>query len=103
MKRLVVMAAAALGLALAAGPAAAQNYPTRPVTIIVPFAAGGPTDIVARIVAEYFSKTLGQQFIVENIDGAGGTTGSTRAAQAATDGYTIEIGHMGKDGDAPDD
>jgi len=101
MKRLVVMAAAALGLALAAGPAAAQNYPTRPVTIIVPFAAGGPTDIVARIVAEYFSKTLGQQFIVENIAGAGGTTGSTRAAQATPDGYTIVMGHMGTHGAAP--
>jgi len=101
MKRLVVTAAAAIGLALAAGPAAAQNYPARPVTIIVPFAAGGPTDIVARIVGEYFSKTLGQQFIVENIAGAGGTTGSTRAAQAAPDGYTIEMGHMGTHGAAP--
>src|SRR5262245_64601247 len=101
MKRLVFMAAAALGLSLASGPAAAQNYPTRPVTIIVPFAAVGPTDIVARIVAEYFSKTLGQQFIVENIAGAGGTTGSTRAAQATPDGYTIDTGHRGTHGAAP--
>src|SRR4030095_8240341 len=101
MNRFFALAAAIFGAALAATPAAAQNYPTRPVTIIVPFAAGGPTDIVARIVAEYFSKTLGQQFIVENIAGAGGTTGSTRAAQAAPDGYTIEMGHMGTHGAAP--
>jgi tripartite-type tricarboxylate transporter receptor subunit TctC len=88
-------------LALAASSAAAQSYPSRPVTIIVPFAAGGPTDIVARIVAEYYSKTLGQQFIVENIAGAGGTTGITRAAQAKPDGYTIAMGHMGTHGAAP--
>jgi tripartite-type tricarboxylate transporter receptor subunit TctC len=67
----------------------------------VPFAAGGPTDIVARIVGEYFSKTLGQQFIVENIAGAGGTTGITRGAQAKPDGYTIMMGHMGTHGAAP--
>lgn len=100
MKRFFALAAV-LGAALAVTPAAAQNYPSRPVTIIVPFAAGGPTDIVARIAAEYLSKTLGQQFIVENIAGAGGTTGSARAAQAAPDGYTIEMGHMGTHGAAP--
>jgi tripartite-type tricarboxylate transporter receptor subunit TctC len=88
-------------LALTATSAAAQTYPTRPVTLIVPFAAGGPTDIVARIVGEYYSKTLGQQFIVENIAGAGGTTGITRAAQAKPDGYTIAMGHMGTHGAAP--
>jgi putative tricarboxylic transport membrane protein len=99
MKRLVVAAWAAL--VLAAPSALAQNYPTRPVTIIVPFAAGGPTDIVARIVGEYFSKTLGQQFIVENIAGAGGTTGIARGAQAKPDGYTIMMGHMGTHGAAP--
>src|SRR5207344_597477 len=90
--------------ALAAGWAAissAQPYPNRPVTIIVPFAAGGPTDIIARIVGEYFSKTLGQQFIVENVAGAGGTTGITRGAQAKADGYTIMMGHMGTHGAAP--
>ncbi|MET0631060.1 MAG: tripartite tricarboxylate transporter substrate-binding protein [Xanthobacteraceae bacterium] len=99
MKRLVVAAWAAL--VLAAPSALAQNYPTRPVTIIVPFAAGGPTDIIARIVGEYFSKTLGQQFIVENIAGAGGTTGIARGAQAKPDGYTIMMGHMGTHGAAP--
>jgi tripartite-type tricarboxylate transporter receptor subunit TctC len=88
-------------LVLTGTSASAQNYPTRPVTIIVPFAAGGPTDIISRIVGEYFSKTLGQQFIVENIAGAGGTTGITRGLQAKPDGYTIMMGHMGTHGAAP--
>jgi len=81
--------------ALAATPAPAQEYPTRPITIIVPFAAGGPTDVVARIVGDHMSKTLGQTMVIENMLGAGGTTASTRAARAAPDGYTIEMGHMG--------
>jgi tripartite-type tricarboxylate transporter receptor subunit TctC len=99
MRRLLSVMAAAM--ALTATSAAAQTYPSRPVTIIVPFAAGGPTDIIARIVGEYLSKTLGQQYIVENIAGAGGTTGITRAAQAKPDGYTIAMGHMGTHGAAP--
>jgi len=99
MKRLVAALSAVLALSVI--PAGAQNYPTRPVTIIVPFAAGGPTDIIARIVGEYYSKSLGQQFIVENIAGAGGTTGITRGAQATPDGYTIMMGHMGTHGAAP--
>nr|WP_267213113.1 tripartite tricarboxylate transporter substrate binding protein BugD [Chelatococcus asaccharovorans] len=88
------------GLGLSLGSAAAA-YPERPITMIVPFAAGGPTDVIARIVAENMSKTLGQQIIVENVAGAGGTTGSTRAAQAAPDGYTLVMGHMGTHGAAP--
>jgi tripartite-type tricarboxylate transporter receptor subunit TctC len=96
-----LVAALAAALALAATPASAQTYPTRPVTIIVPFAAGGPTDIIARIAGEYYSKALGQQFIVENVAGAGGTTGITRGAQARPDGYTIMMGHMGTHGAAP--
>jgi tripartite-type tricarboxylate transporter receptor subunit TctC len=99
MKPLFMVFGAAL--ALTGTSASAQNYPTRPVTIIVPFAAGGPTDIISRIVGEYFSKTLGQQFIVENIAGAGGTTGITRGLQAKPDGYTIMMGHMGTHGAAP--
>src|SRR5262245_39722759 len=75
--------------------ARAQAYPTRSVTIICPFAAGGPTDVCARIVGDHMSRTLGQQFIVENVVGAGGTTGSTRAMRAAPDGYTIQIGQTG--------
>jgi tripartite-type tricarboxylate transporter receptor subunit TctC len=97
MKRTVLAAA----LALSASLAMAQTYPSRPVTIVVPFAAGGPTDIIARISGEYFSKALGQQFVVENVAGAGGTTGITRGAQAKPDGYTIMMGHMGTHGAAP--
>jgi tripartite-type tricarboxylate transporter receptor subunit TctC len=73
----------------------AQNYPIRPITMIVPFAAGGTTDVTARIVGEHMSRTLAQQIIVENIVGAGGTVGSTRAMRANSDGYTIEMGQMG--------
>jgi len=98
MKRFIT-AVIAIGLSVTC--AAAQSYPSRPVTIVVPFAAGGPTDIIARIVGQYFSKSLGQQFIIENIAGAGGTTGITRGAQAKPDGYTIMMGHMGTHGAAP--
>src|SRR5262249_39717118 len=73
----------------------AQGYPTRPVTIIVPFAPGGGTDFAARVVGEHMSRTLGQRFIVEDYAGAGGTTGSIRAMRAASDGYTLEMGHIG--------
>ena len=97
MKRMVCAAA----LAVFGTVSLAQNYPTHPVTIIVPFAAGGPTDIIARITGEYFSKTLGQQFVVENVAGAGGTTGITRGAQSKPDGYVIMMGHMGTHGAAP--
>jgi tripartite-type tricarboxylate transporter receptor subunit TctC len=76
-------------------PAQAQDYPTHAITVIVPFAAGGPTDIVARIVGEHMSRTLGQQLVIENTLGAGGTTASTRAKRSAPDGYTIIMGHMG--------
>jgi tripartite-type tricarboxylate transporter receptor subunit TctC len=88
--------ASTIAIGFAAAPAAAQSdYPRRPITVIVPFAAGGPTDVVARIVSEHMSRTLGQQLLVENIVGAGGTTASTRAMRANPDGYTIEMGHMG--------
>jgi tripartite-type tricarboxylate transporter receptor subunit TctC len=85
-----------IAFGFAAAPGWAQSdYPRRPITVIVPFAAGGPTDVIARLVANHMTATLGQQMIVENVVGAGGTTGSIRAAQAAPDGYTIEMGHMG--------
>src|SRR5688572_22267490 len=94
--RLKFKAFAALAAIVAAFPAFAQNnYPTRPVTLVVPFAAGGPTDIIARIVGEHMTRTIGQQFVVENIVGAGGTIASTRVAKAKPDGYTIIMGHMG--------
>jgi putative tricarboxylic transport membrane protein len=76
-------------------PANAQTYPTRSITMIVPFAAGGPTDVVARIVTGHMAQTLGQSIIIENVVGAGGTTATTRAARAANDGYTLVTGHMG--------
>lgn len=77
------------------GFAQAQDYPTRPVTMVVPFAAGGPTDVLARVVAQRMSEILGQQVVVENVGGAGGMTGSNRVAQAAPDGYTMVLGTVG--------
>jgi putative tricarboxylic transport membrane protein len=97
MKRLTMTLVA---LALTAGRAFAA-YPERPITMIVPFAAGGPTDVTARIVGEHMSRTLGQQIVIENVAGAGGTTGISRAAASSSDGYTIMMGHMGTHGAAP--
>jgi len=87
--------------ATAVSPAFAQSYPTRSITVVVPFPAGGPSDVVARIVAENMSKTLGQQMVIENVGGAGGTTGSARVAAAAPDGYTLLAGSMGSHVSAP--
>jgi tripartite-type tricarboxylate transporter receptor subunit TctC len=88
--------AIALALAFAAGLGAsayAQTYPSRPVTLIVPFPAGGPTDTLARILSEPMRKSLGQQIVIENVTGAGASIGVGRAAQAAADGYTLSIGN----------
>jgi tripartite-type tricarboxylate transporter receptor subunit TctC len=94
-----IIAGAIAGLAaiaFQATPASAQaDYPNRPVTLIVPFAAGGPTDVISRIVGEHMSRTLGQQIVIENVVGAGGTTASTKAKNATNDGYTLITGHMG--------
>jgi tripartite-type tricarboxylate transporter receptor subunit TctC len=90
----------AAALSLNAGAASAA-WPEKSVTLIVPFAAGGPTDVIARIVGEHMSRTLGQSIIVENVAGAGGTTGISRGAQSKADGYTIMMGHMGTHGAAP--
>jgi tripartite-type tricarboxylate transporter receptor subunit TctC len=84
-----------------AGGARAEDYPARTVTIIVPFAAGGPADVTGRIVADIFSRHLGQKFLVENAVGAGGTTGALRAAKAPADGYTLISGHLGTNALAP--
>jgi tripartite-type tricarboxylate transporter receptor subunit TctC len=89
------LVAGAATLCIVSSVAWAQAYPTRPITMIVPFPAGGGTDVIARIVSEHMSRALGQPIIIENIAGAGGTTGSARAARANPDGYTIEMGHMG--------
>ena len=89
------LAAGAAALPAVTRIASAQAYPTRPVTMIVPFAPGGGTDVAARIVGEHMARTLGQQIVIQNIAGAGGTTGSTLAMRAAADGYTILMGQMG--------
>ena len=89
----VIAAAAALAGLIA--PAAAQNYPTRPMSMIVPFAAGGPQDVLGRLMGQRMSEILGQQVIVENIGGAGGVNGSKRVADARPDGYTMGIGSVG--------
>lgn len=89
------IAAAVAALGLMAGAAHAQSYPNRTITMVVPFAAGGPTDTVSRLVAESMSKDLGQQIIIENVGGAGGTLGASRVAKADPDGYTLLLHHIG--------
>ena len=92
MKMLKLLAALAAGIALHAN---AQSFPTRPVTMVVPFAAGGPTDTIARIMGERMSRSLGQPVIVENTAGAGGTIAVNKVARSPADGYTLFIGHNG--------
>jgi tripartite-type tricarboxylate transporter receptor subunit TctC len=87
-------AALAAALATLAGQATAA-YPERPVTVVVPFAAGGATDVIARIYADHMSRTLGQQLVIENVTGAGGTIAATRVARASPDGYTLLMGNLG--------
>src|SRR6185436_399241 len=87
---LAVFAMLALG-----GAAAAQNFPSRPITVIVPFSAGGPSDAMARILAERMKVTLGEAVLVENVTGAGGSVGVGRAVRSPPDGYTISFGHLG--------
>ena len=99
MSKLKSAAVALAALALSAasfGAASAQDYPSRTVTMVVPFAAGGPTDTVARLVAESMSRSLGQQVIVENVGGAGGTRGAGQVAKSAPDGYTVLLHHIGQ-------
>src|SRR4051812_7936584 len=89
------VATLAFALALTGSAAVAQTYPNRPVTMLVPFAAGGATDTVARVTAATMSKILGQTIIIENATGAGGTIAAARAARAEPDGYTLLIHHIG--------
>lgn len=91
-KSLAIVTAASVMLAWAAG---AEDYPSHPVTIIVPFAAGGPSDAITRLVADRLGKQLGQRFIIQNIGGGGGTIGTARVVQAAPDGYTLLSHHIG--------
>jgi tripartite-type tricarboxylate transporter receptor subunit TctC len=96
MKRRTFVGALAGGAAAAAsGALRAQDYPAKPITIVVPFAAGGPTDLMARILGERMAKQLGQQFIIDNTTGAAGSIGVGKVARSAPDGYTISLGHVG--------
>jgi tripartite-type tricarboxylate transporter receptor subunit TctC len=94
LDRRLLVAGSFAALALLPQTAAAQNYPARPITLLVPAAAGGPTDTVARLVAESMGRTLGQTVVVENVGGAGGTIGMSRVAAAAPDGYMIAVWHI---------
>ncbi len=94
-RRVLLAAAAAMGVAALPLGAMAQAYPTKPITVIVPFAAGGPTDALARVLTARMGEALGQTMIVENVGGAGGTIGVNKAAKATPDGYTILFAHMG--------
>jgi putative tricarboxylic transport membrane protein len=103
MKRASVWSILCIAMALVAGigPAYAQDYPSRPVTVIVPFPPGGASDVVARIVTNQMAAILGQSFVIENVSGAGGTVGSARVAAAAPDGYTLLAAAMGSHVAAP--
>jgi tripartite-type tricarboxylate transporter receptor subunit TctC len=90
-----ILSTLAIVSAVAAQDLAAKHYPTRPVTIVVPFAAGGPNDVLARIVADHMARTLAQPVLIENVAGAGGTMGSARAAKAEPDGHTLLSGNLG--------
>ena len=92
MRRMVLALLAALAIS---GPAFAQNFPARPITIIVPFSAGGPSDAMARILAERMKVSLGETVLVENVTGAGGSVGVGRAVRSPADGYTVSFGHLG--------
>ena len=100
-RKFLYLAAGAAALPVKSSVAWAQSWPTRPIMLIVPFPPGGSTDVFARIVADHMSRTLGQQIVVQNIGGAGGTIGSTRAMRADPDGYTILMGQMGTHATAP--
>src|SRR6185369_4998699 len=92
---LTISFVAACLLAAATVPVSAQSYPTKSITVVVPFPAGGPSDVVARIVTDHMGRTLGHQLVIENVGGAGGTLGSARVASASPDGYTLLAGSMG--------
>ena len=92
--RLSKLAAIAVAVVVAGvAAAAAEDYPSRPISVIVPFPAGGPTDALARVLAERMKTSLGQSVVIENVTGAAGTIGVGRVARAAPDGYTVSIGH----------
>src|ERR1700727_2438171 len=91
MHRLVLSMTAIAAISGFAGSAEAQSFPSRPITMIVPFAAGGPTDVIARVIGERMGQSLGQPVVIENLTGAGGTIAAGRVARAAPDGYTLDL------------
>jgi len=97
----VITALVALVAACAIDPAAAQTYPTKPITILVPFAPGGGNDILARLLGQHMGRALGQQFVIENRPGAAGSVGARAVAKASPDGYTLLVGHSGVFGVVP--
>jgi tripartite-type tricarboxylate transporter receptor subunit TctC len=101
MKRLLNCLAPLLLLSAAPISSTAQIFPTKPITMLVVFAPGGATDVLARLVADHMGRTLGQRVIVENVSGAGGTIGGARGAQAEPDGYTLTVGSLGSHSAAP--
>ena len=101
LTRRTVLAATIGAAAMPRAALAQAPYPDRPIVVIVPFAAGGPTDVVARLLGDHMSRTLGQQMIIENVGGAGGTIGMARVAQAKPDGYVIGCGNLGTQAAAP--
>ncbi|MPZ40148.1 MAG: tripartite tricarboxylate transporter substrate binding protein BugD [Rhizobiales bacterium] len=104
MEHVNIIASSIIALALALGctaQAQAESYPSKPITIIVGFAPGGPTDTVARVLADHMKTTLGQTIVVENVGGAAGTIGAARAARAAPDGYTLNVGQWSSNVGAP--
>ncbi len=94
-KLLVMLVGAFAALFASTGVSSAQDYPKRPITIVVPFAAGGPTDLLARLFGQSMSQTLGQPIVIEDVTGAGGSIGAARVARASPDGYTLVMGNLG--------
>src|SRR6516165_794854 len=95
MARPVPLMALVLAFLGCGGPAHSETWPARPLTMVVPFAAGGPADTVGRILAPPLSERLGQQIVIENVGGSGGMTGSARVAKAPPDGYQLVLGNLG--------
>jgi tripartite-type tricarboxylate transporter receptor subunit TctC len=101
MRHAAILTLVAIGFAPLPDALAQAPFPSRPITLVVPFAAGGPNDVMSRIVTQHMSRTLGQPIVIENVAGAGGTTGSARVAASAPDGYTLVSGHVGTHAAAP--
>src|SRR6267154_1645406 len=94
-RHLLHLASSILATPFVSRLAHAQSYPSRPITLVVPYPPGGPTDTIARLVAERMRASLGQPIVIENVSGGGGTIAVTRVARAVGDGYTLSIGHWG--------